>query len=194
PPYTTIRPRPPAKHTISGGKKKKTTSPLKPVVGQADKTVAYYRDEVARYVERRYRVLAGREHTATCGSSLGGLFSTYIAWEHADFARHHAALSPSYWITRIPPGSLEMVERLRTGQPRDIRLWLDSGTLDSPSKGDDGLKDTMAAREALLENGYVIGPDFQHHVAEGAIHHESAWAARLDNVFRFLFPVQTENA
>ena len=54
--------------------------------------VAYYRDEVAPFVAERYRVLSGREHTATCGSSLGGLFSIYIAWQHSDFARHHAAL------------------------------------------------------------------------------------------------------
>ena len=86
-------------------------------------------------------------------------------------------------------GKMETVERLRNGSPRDVRLWLDSGTLDAPGKGNDGMVDTRAARDALLENGYVEGPDFRYYLAKGAVHQESAWAARLHLVFQFLFPV-----
>ena len=162
--------------------------PLKPVQGRADETFAYYRDDVAPFIAASYRALAGREHTATGGSSLGGLFSTYIAWEHPEFARSHAILSPSYWITRDGTGETEAVRRLREGEPRDLRLWLDSGTLDSPGKGDDGMEDTKKARNALLENGFEPGPDFRHLLDEGATHHETAWAARLPQIFEFLFP------
>lgn len=162
--------------------------PLRPVPGRADYTLAMYRDEVAPWLAERYRVQPGREHTATCGSSLGGLFSIYIAWEHTTFARHHAALSSSFWATRNPAGRLEAVERMRTGARRDIRLWLDSGTLSSPNHGTDGQRETAAARGALLEAGYREGVDFQYHLAEGATHSEAAWAARLPLVFQFLFP------
>ncbi len=162
--------------------------PLKPLQGRADETFAYYRDEIAPFVAANYRVLTGREHTATGGSSLGGLFSTYIAWEHPEFARGHAILSPSYWITRNGGGEMETVERLRRGKPRDLRLWLDSGTQDSPGKGDDGMADTQAARDALLKNGFEEGPDFRYYLDEGATHHEDAWAARLPGIFEFLFP------
>lgn len=162
--------------------------PLRPVPGRAAATLAYYRDEVAPFVGQRYRVLAGREHTATCGSSLGGLFSIYIAWQHSDFARHHAALSTSFWATRTPNGALEAVERMRTAPRRDIRLWLDSGTLSSPGRGNDGQRETALARDALREAGYVEGVDFQYYVADGATHSEDAWAARLPLVFQFLFP------
>ncbi len=188
PPYTTVYPPPKAKGKKS---KKKRKARQKPLVGRAGQTLAYYRYEVAPYIQQNYRALVGRENTATCGSSMGGLFTTYIAWERTEFAQHHAALSPSYWITRTPQGKLETVERLRTGQPRDIRLWLDSGTLDAPGRGDDGCVDTLAARKSLLENGYVAGPDFQYYLDKGATHTEAAWAARLDKVFRFLFPEVT---
>lgn len=162
--------------------------PLRPVSGQAQSTLAYYRDEVATFVAQRYRVLSDRDNTATCGSSLGGLFSIYIAWEHPDFARHHAALSTSFWATRNSAGKLEAVERMRRKPRRDVRLWLDSGTLSSPGRGDDGQRETAAARCALLEAGYAEGTDFQYYVAEGATHSEASWAARLPLVLQFLFP------
>jgi predicted alpha/beta superfamily hydrolase len=114
---------------------------------------------------------------------MGGLFSAYLAWEHPEFARHHAIMSPSFWITRTRQGPMRTIERLRTGHPRDIRLWLDSGTVN------DGLEQTLAARDALLENGYIEGSNFRHYIDEGASHNEAAWAGRLPLIFQFLFPL-----
>jgi predicted alpha/beta superfamily hydrolase len=188
PPYINYWSLPP--RLLDSSKEYDDYLPHQPVSGQADRTLAYYRYEVAHYLRQNYRVLAGREHTATCGSSMGGLFSAYIAWERTEFARHHAVMSPSFWITQTASGKIEAVERLRTGQPRDIRLWLDSGTLSAPGYGNDDMFDTLAAREALLENGYSEGPDFQYYLDEGGRHTEASWAARLDRIFRFLFPIE----
>ncbi|MCP5096907.1 MAG: alpha/beta hydrolase [Chloroflexi bacterium] len=157
--------------------------------GRAEQTAVYYRDEVAPYIRYRFRVDSRREQTATCGSSMGGLLSTYLAWEYPDFARHHAILSPAYWLTKTEAGKCETIERLRTDPPRDVRLWLDSGTQDAPGRGDDGWPETAVARDALLENGFQIGSDFQYFLDEGACHRESDWAARLHQVFEFLFPL-----
>ena len=178
PPYATFHPK----------KGEEATDGRKGITGRADQTFRYYRDDVASFVRQHYRILEGREHTATCGSSMGGLFSTYIAWEFPEFARHHALLSPAYWTTANGQGQMEPIERLRSGKPRDVRLWLDSGTRDAPGRGDDGRKETIAARDALLQNGFTEGPDFHYHLAKGAIHKESSWAARLPLVFQFLFP------
>lgn len=162
--------------------------------GRADRTYAYYANEVAPFIRQYYRVLNGRANTAVCGSSMGGLFSAYIAWEHSEFAQNYAVMSPSFWITRdhslAPESSMAIVERFRTGQPRDVRFWLDTGTLDGYSYGDDGRHETAIARDALLKNGYVEGDNFRYYLDEGAVHHESAWAARLDKVFKFLFPLR----
>ncbi len=179
PPYATLPPE-----------KERKRRKRKRVTGCADRTFRYYQDDVAPYIQQHYRVLVGREHTATCGSSMGGLFSTYIAWEFPEFARHHGLISPAYWITTNGQGKMEPIERLRTGKPRDVRLWLDSGTQDAPGRGDDGRKETIAARHALQQNGFVEGPNFRYHLAKGAIHKESSWAARLHLIFQFLFPPQ----
>lgn len=182
PPYSTYRPY--------GGEENEHLTPIK---GEADRTAAYYINEVAPFIQRYYRVLTGREHTGVCGSSMGGLFSMYFGWEHGQFAKKLGVLSPSFWITRDNPlnGESQMtaVERLRDGYRRDMRLWLDSGTLSGHTYGDDGQDDTVFARDILLENGYAEGENFRYYLDEGAVHHESAWAARLDKVFKFLFPL-----
>ncbi len=157
--------------------------------GLADKTADYYRDEVLPYIVRHYRALPGRDNVATCGSSMGGIFSTYLAWEHNDFARHHAALSPSYWISRSPGGRLRTVEKMRACPAQDIRFWLDSGTQSiMGGDGDDGMFEAMAARDALLDSHYVEGLDFQYYLDAQGSHSEGSWARRLDKVFQFLFP------
>ncbi|MCB0034655.1 MAG: alpha/beta hydrolase [Anaerolineales bacterium] len=167
---------------------------LSPIRGRADRTYAYYANEVAPFLKQYYRVLDGRENTAVCGSSMGGLFSSYIAWEHSEFAYSYGAMSPSFWITRTDPLNLNspmaIVERFRNRSPRPLRLWLDTGTLDGQTYGDDGKHETAYARDILQENGYVEGDDFRYYLDEGAVHHESAWAARLDKVFKFLFPLR----
>ncbi|MCS6844993.1 MAG: alpha/beta hydrolase-fold protein [Caldilineales bacterium] len=194
PPYARHLPPPrrPTKPVTPEEAAEQPQRPLRPVSGRANHTAAYYR-EVAAYVEQTYRALPDRDARATCGSSMGGLLSVYLAWEHPDFARHHAALSPSFWITRNPDGSMEAVNRLRSLPRRDVRLWLDSGTRSTPTRGDDGMRDTQLARAALLAAGYDEGRDFVYYLDEGAIHSETAWAARLPLIFQFLFPTTDDD-
>lgn len=160
------------------------------VAGAADQTALYYRDDIAPLIAQRYRALTDRDHTATCGSSMGALFSHYLAWEHPDFARHHGILSPSYWATRNASGDMETLERLATSPKPDVRVWLDSGTggRDAPGPGDDNRFETIAAKEMLIANGYREGDDFVYLLFEEGTHSEGSWAARFDRVLTFLFP------
>jgi predicted alpha/beta superfamily hydrolase len=178
PPYVAFRlPKP------KGVRKK-----MPAITGRADKTFKYYL-EVRSFIKQHFRILEGRNNTATCGSSMGGLFSTYIAWEHPEFAKHHAALSPAYWITNDGQGKLLTIERIKTLPKCDVRLWLDSGegTSNIPGQDDDNKFVTMEAREALQGAGYEEGKEFIYHLATGGLHNEASWANRLDRVFTFLF-------
>lgn len=182
PPYTQMRYAP---LTKKGSPRKRPFV----INGEADKTFTYYQ-EVATYLKQNYRILEGREHSATLGSSMGGLFSTYIAWEYPEFAKHHAAMSPSYWTTKREDDKLNILERIRTYPKRDIRLWLDSGegTSDIEGGDDDNKFCTLKARNVLLESDYREGSDFKYYLAKGAKHSEADWGARLDKVFQFLMP------
>lgn len=156
------------------------------VYGRADKTAAYYIEDVAPYIEQTYRVKNGRQHRALCGSSMGGLFTLYMGWEYPHFARNLAALSPSIWITKNEKGKYSILERLRRSEPPDVRLWIDSGTYASNGKGDDGQVETVVASEILLQNGFVDGGNLQHYLDRGANHSEEAWAGRLHKIFKYL--------
>jgi len=178
PPYVTIRPK----------ARRRGAHPA-PIQGRADRTAEYYLEDVAGYINDEYRVLSGREHTATCGSSMGGVFSTYLAFEHPEFARNHALLSPSYWTMYNQEGGLEVIDALKSLEAvPDLRLWLDSGTYDREDVGNDDRHNTTLFREALIEAGFVEGQNLRYFLDEGAVHHESSWSARLPEVFRFLFP------
>ncbi len=179
PPYVTLNSR---------GERRFHGPEIAGLEGRADRTACYYIEDVAGYLRAHYRLLEGPAHTATCGSSMGGLFSAYLAWEFPSFARGHALLSPSFWITRTRRGGLETLARIRRVQKPDLRIWLDSGTLDALGRGDDDKLSTMKARDVLLEKGFVPGPDFHYLLARGATHHESEWAKRLPEILPFLFP------
>ena len=159
------------------------------VRGRAGQTAAYYIKDVAPYIKENYRLKNSREHTATCGSSMGGLFSLYLAWEKAEFAQNHAAMSPSIWTTKNKKSKFGILERLRHPNPPNIRLWIDSGTFASNGQGDDGQVETVVASEILLENGFVDGGNLQHYLDRGAEHNEAAWAGRLHKVFKYLLPM-----
>ncbi|GAB4322106.1 MAG: hypothetical protein Kow0059_17000 [Candidatus Sumerlaeia bacterium] len=160
--------------------------------GRADKTAAYYMNEVKARIDADFRTLTGRADTATCGSSMGGVFSIYLAWEFPQFAANHAALSTAFWTTGDGDGLPQMIDRMRLAQPDHTRLWLDSGTQSTPGSGTDDMHNTFAARDALLAAGWALGPDFQHFLDIGAIHNEASWAARLDKVFLFLMPISPQ--
>ncbi len=160
------------------------------VHGKADKTADYYMQDVAPYIQDSYRTKNGREHIATCGSSMGGLFSLYFGWEYPDFSQNHAALSPSIWTTKQRNGKFDILEKLRMPNPPDIRLWLDSGQFASNGEGEDGQVETVVASEILLENGFVDGENLQHYFDRGADHSERAWSGRLHKVFKYLLPMR----
>lgn len=177
PPYATHRPF-----------QNENELPHSTIPGRAQQTYTYYAQEIDPFIQTYYRAKTGRQNRALCGSSMGGLFSLYIGWEHPEFAQHIAALSTSFWITRRQDNTLAAINRLHEGPKRDIRLWLDSGTLDAPGRGDDGMHDTISARNALLQKGYATGQNFRYYLHDGATHSEASWSARLPEIFKFLFP------
>ena len=174
--------RPPAEPARKSAHKKKRRKPT-PIAGRADRTAAFYQQDVDPFVVEHYRTLSGREFRATCGSSLGGLFSAYLASDHPDFAAQHAVVSPSFWATKADDGHFASIRALSKIDPNRMRLWIDAGT------ENDGQAEFEIARDLLLEQGFVEGDNFRYYLDEGAGHSESVWARRLEMIWPFLFPI-----
>ncbi len=152
--------------------------------GRADELYREYR-QISDFIATHFRVLPGREHTATYGSSMGGLFSAYLAFEHPEFAKHHGVMSSSFWATEHK-GSLETLRRLKRKPVQDVRVWL--GSDEGEGDSDDNKTVTLLARDALLKAGYQEGREFVYHFFPGATHSEASWAARFPKVLAYFFP------
>lgn len=148
--------------------------------GTADRYGRFLIDELKPWVDSRFRTRAGRDDTGVLGSSLGGLVSFYLGWERSDVFGRVGSLSGSFWLR----GHLDAIA---LDAPRDLRVWLDSGTAGSSG---DSYEDTVAARDLLLAKGAALGGRVAHEVDAGAGHNEAAWRGRFGRALGFLFPAR----
>jgi predicted alpha/beta superfamily hydrolase len=139
--------------------------------------------ELKPLIDHNFRTLTDAPHTALGGSSLGGLISLALALDCPQVYGKAAILSPSLWwdnrsiLNRLGPN----FNSTHTQRPR---LWLDMGT----AEGLRHLRDTDLLHTRLLQRGWHDGFDLEYLRVNGGLHEESAWAARFDQVLRFLFP------
>lgn len=148
-------------------------------------------NDLKPFIDMNYRTKPGREHTGAMGSSLGGLVSLFLAWEHPDVFSKVAAMSTSYgWAD----GHILNYVRGRS-LPREIRVWLDMGTAeDQTDRNGDEVPDIIerhrAMRDILMEKGLSIPRTLRYVEDAGAVHNERAWAARFPRAVEFLFPAR----
>ncbi|HEU4853405.1 MAG TPA: alpha/beta hydrolase-fold protein [Telluria sp.] len=145
--------------------------------GRLDAYRKFIVETVKPYVDRSYRTLPGREHTAIMGSSLGGIASVYIAQKDPGVFSKAGGVSSSFWWNQ---GALT-----KTVPRVPVKFYIDAGTRD------DGLPDTERMRDAMLSTGYRPDVDLYFHAADGGSHNEKSWAARVDKPLVWFFPWNT---
>lgn len=132
-----------------------------------------------------------REATGVMGSSLGGLVSLWAAVQEPATFGLVGSMS-----TAITPGQQAILARLARLSPAPVRAYLDMGGHEgshAPSPALDRrwsaamLREARQVRDALAASGLREPLTLRHVEAPDAIHHESAWAARLPDALRFLF-------
>jgi predicted alpha/beta superfamily hydrolase len=141
-------------------------------------------EELKPLIDRHLRTLPDAPNTALGGSSLGGLISLALALDYPSVFGKAAIMSPSVWWNQRA-----ILRRVALARPKpNLRLWLDMGT----SEGLRHLRDTDLLHRRLQARGWQDTPgptqDLAYLRIPNAHHDESAWAARFDQVLRFLFP------
>lgn len=139
-------------------------------------------DELLPMLRRQYRVLPGPANTGIAGSSLGGLISLAIALRYPHVFGQVGVLSPSIWWDN--GHILRDVRGLRRHLP--LRIWLDMGA----AEGLRHVRDADMMARLLQAKGWRLGDDLNFVRVPDAIHNEAAWAQRLPDVLRFLFPAK----
>jgi len=139
-------------------------------------------DELKPWIDARYRTLPDEENTALGGSSLGGLVSLYLGLEHAETFGKLAVMSPSVWWNH--KSILGYVNEYE-GPPWP-RIWLDVGD----AEGRRVKSDVDLLYQRLKTNGWQPEANLHYQMVSGATHDEAAWAARVGDMLKFLFPAK----
>ena len=139
-------------------------------------------EELKPYIDRKFRTLIDPANTALGGSSLGGLITLALGLHYPDIFGKLAVLSPSVWWD-----NRSLLALVNDAKPKPaLKIWLDMGT----GEGLRHLRDTDLLHRRLVLRGWKDGADLAYLRVPGAVHDEDAWAARFDQVLRFLFPAK----
>ena len=141
-------------------------------------------NELKPRIDAEFRTRVGREDTALIGSSLGGLFSFYAAWNRPEVFGKAICLSSSFWWA-----NRSMIRDANVApSPRPI-IYLDSGVgLNPEAASQDGFQHTRSMQRALVRAGYESGEDLHRLAFPGQSHSTAAWSARVAIPLQLLFP------
>jgi len=152
-----------------------------------DRTNAFLVETLKPRIDRDFRTLADREHTAIVGSSMGASLAVRLGFSRPDLFARVGALSPSYQNTRAAtPAMPEFVRAQRPSAP--FRLHQDIGSAESIRDLPPELlaRNVDAVREAARAAG-LRDEDNRARVVPGALHDERAWADRIGEVLAWLW-------
>jgi len=141
----------------------------------------FLQNEVMPFVESRYRIARGAEHTALGGSSLGGLISLYVAIARPGIFGFLLLESPSLWVA-----NREILRACRKFRQWPEKIFVGVGTREA-GREDKDLQTVENVRELerILRRGGLDGRRLRVEMADGATHSEGAWAARFPEALRF---------
>jgi predicted alpha/beta superfamily hydrolase len=120
---------------------------------------AFLITELKPRIDREYRTKSDPANTGVMGSSMGGICSLVLAWEHPEVFGRAASLSGAFMVEGT--NFLNSVLRNYHGKPKPVRVYLDSGVKDFMG-GDDGCALTGQVAAELRRIGWT--KDLEHYV------------------------------
>jgi predicted alpha/beta superfamily hydrolase len=156
--------------------------------GQVQDYTRFLIEELKPLIDRKYRTLAEAEYTGIAGSSLGGLASLHIGWNHPDVFTKIGALSPSLWWDNYEIKNMISSDQ---NEEKNIKIWMDSGTTDDtlePPVSDEVLvKETDDLKEYIISNGFLSDNDISISMIENHEDPERVLDQRLEKLLLFLY-------
>ena len=143
-------------------------------------------EELKPTIDGLFRTRPEARETGLGGSSLGGLITLYLGLEYPEVFGRLAVLSPSIWWDQR-----SILTFVGEAVPKPaLKIWLDIGTAEWLRH----VRDTELLNRRLIQMGWKPHVDLEFVKVEGGFHSEDAWADRFDQVLRFLFPLEREQA
>jgi predicted alpha/beta superfamily hydrolase len=136
------------------------------------------------FIDRQYRTLPGREHTAVMGSSMGGLISLLLVWNYPETFSQAACLSPAF--VHRGNNAVALVQS-NPAAGKDLRLYIDNGGVGLDAQFQAGCDAMLAALRAA---GFKQGENLEWYLDPAAEHSERAWCRRVWRPLLFIFAVK----
>jgi predicted alpha/beta superfamily hydrolase len=124
-------------------------------------------EEIRPELLRRFRIFDSPSETGVIGSSLGGVVSFYMAYQHPQVFGYAACMSSSFTHHD------DLIDRVLAEPKCPAKFYLDSGW---PG---DNYEVTLAMAMALFQRGYRVPEDFLHLAFPLDAHDERSWGKRL---------------
>lgn len=140
-------------------------------------------NELKPMIDKRYRTLPGREHTAVGGSSLGGLTGLALAMQSPEAFGRVVALSPHLRVADRPLAEALDAELLAALS--DTRVYLDMG--DAATDNYPQPEQAVADAEAFAAALDSAGVEHTFNIVPGGTHHEPDWSARIVDVLKQVY-------
>lgn len=128
-------------------------------------------------IDKQYRTLPGREHTAIMGSSMGGLASHYALVQYPQVFSKAGVFSPAYWTAQP---SFDFVAAKPV--PKDARVFLLMGEKEGPQMN----ADVKRMAEVVKKSGHPAANTVLK-IVPGAEHNEAFWAGELREALLWMF-------
>lgn len=135
------------------------------------------------YIDKNYRTLPDRKNTATMGSSMGGLISFMLVWEHTKVFSMAGCLSAAMAVKGEKLNYNQFIESYK-GKKKDIKVYFDNGSIGLEKRLQPGIDEALALLKA---RGYKENKDLEWFLDEGADHNEASWAKRVWRPLLFMF-------
>lgn len=119
-----------------------------------EKYESFVSEELKPRIDLEFRTLPAAPQTAVMGSSMGGICSLVLAWDHPEIFGGAASLSGAFTLRR--PNFVDDLLGEYNGPPKPFRAYLDSGVVDSAG-GDDGRARTDKVAAEFRRIGWTGG-------------------------------------
>ncbi|GIP26554.1 hypothetical protein J23TS9_16840 [Paenibacillus sp. J23TS9] len=139
--------------------------------------------EVKPFIDKEYRTLPDKHHTALMGSSAGGLVSYNIGFRQSDTFGMIGALCP--FFVSVDPNTMEdrWLSHVFT-EKKDLKIWMDVGDSEGFTVME---KHVRYVADVLINCGYQPGNDLMYYLAVHSGHSQKDWAARVHAPLLYFF-------
>jgi predicted alpha/beta superfamily hydrolase len=148
--------------------------------GRADDYAKMLTQELMPMINFRYRTKTGPTNTGLCGSSLGGVITSYLGIKHPEVFGKLGVVSPSVWVdNRVLLKLVKPVDR----KVRRPKVWIDMGG----KEGFNAVRDAEDLFKAYTAAGWKPKSEVVYAMEPNAEHNELAWSRRIGSILIYLF-------